>query len=874
MLTWKFVMAMERTRARRIWPLAVVWLLLLGGSHTARAQDGSTPVVIPQPTITEGVGTGEVGLTLERFGVGGQARLGEWVGIRVALNDSAAKQRELIVRLISVDGDGDRPAYELSLASNPGVAQSVWLYGRLPFSFAQSGSDSLRISVFEAIEDGTGEPGAPGYRAGSLLGTLPVNPRSAAVVGAPIGMMGVVGSRALGLQQYADRAGLNEPFHKIANEVTEIVTGLTPEDMPDRWQGWSQYEAVLWADGDPSKLRGDKSRALREYVMRGGHLIIVLPIVGQGWTSQSSNELFDIMPDVLITTKEKVEFDRYRPLLTAWSGTTFPKTATVQSMRPRQGASVADAVRILNGPDGDCVVARREVGVGCVTMIGLDLNQTALSQFNLIDAEVFWHRVLGRRGDLIEPVADPTRSNLQFTNATSQRRVILYDSEIASQISKSGRSATGVLVGFIVFALYWAVAGPLGFALLKRRGKSQHAWVFFVAASGVFTALAWGGATALRPKRIEATHLTLLDHVFGQPVQRARMWASVLLPWYGKATLSVGDASELGPVATGGAGISGRRSLSSIAPWDPPNAEGGGFGGFSDTRAYVVDSRTPDSMTMPTRQTVKQVQVEWVGGPRWEMPFPVKEDGSAGVGALRLNSEAAWKSLQSPLVSGTLKHKMPGPLRDIVVVVVRSMRDLPRPSPRRTQLSSPGANTTCQATAYYYREPWAAGDPLSLDAVTMPREVSDANKFSVEAYLQQLVPSMRLDSALQNDPALFGNKADQLNALAFFSQLPTPDFNNSGLTSAVVAPQRASTHGWDLGRWFTRPCIIIIGQLGGEESVPSPVPVMVDGEPLATSGRTLVRWVYPLPDNPPGFPQRAGAVVPDPPAPPQPPTPP
>lgn len=810
--------------------------------------------------VTEGVGSGEISVTLDRFGAGGQARIGDWVGLRFLVNDTAPVQRELVMRLIGEDADGDQPAHQMSFTSNPGVAQQVWMYTRLPFSFGDGGAGTLRLSIFAGIEDPdqVGEPGSSSHRAGALLATLPVQPRAAAVVGPTIDMIGVFGSRALGLQQYADRAGVSEPFHKIANEVTEVVTGLLPEDAPDRWQGWAQYSAIVWADGDPSKLRGDRARALRDYVIRGGHLIIVLPVVGQGWTNATSNELYDIMPDVVISTKENVDFEGYRPLLSAWNGATFPKTATVQNLRPRQGALVPDAVRILNGPDNECVVVRREVGAGCVTMIGLDLNQTALSQFNFIDAEVFWNRVLGRRGELLEPVPDLTKSSFQVANATSQRRVILFDGDIASQIAKSGRSATGVLVGFVVFAIYWTIAGPLGFALLKRRSLSQHSWVFFVASSIVFTALAWGGATLLRPKRVEATHFTLLDHVFGQPVQRARMWASVLLPWYGRATLAVGDVTELGAAAQGRVQVAGRRSLSSIAPWDPPESAAGTFGGFSDTRAYPLDTRTTDVMTFPTRQTVKQVQADFVGGPRWEMPFPVKDDGSPGVGELRLNSEEAWRRSERSLVSGTLVHKMPGPLRDIVVVVVRSMRDLPRGAPRRTQLTSPVAPAHCFATAYSYREAWEPGQPLSLDAVTMPKETADINKFAVELFLQELVPTVRFDTIAAADLTSGAGNGNRSHALAFFSQLPAPDFASISLTNAAIAPQRAMTHGWDLGRWFTRPCIIIVGQLGTEEDVESPVPLLIDGEPLRNSGRTVVRWVYPLPDDPPQFPPAAG----------------
>ena len=148
-----------------------------------------------------------------------------------------------------------------------------------------------------------GEAGAVGYRAGRMLASATVTPKAGSVVPPTVGMIGVVGPRPLGLQQYGDRVGPSSPWHPLANESTQIVTGLTPEDLPDRWMGLAGFDAVVWADGDPAKVRGDRARALRDYVTRGGHLVIILPAVGQTWTNASSNELIDIMPSVSVASR-------------------------------------------------------------------------------------------------------------------------------------------------------------------------------------------------------------------------------------------------------------------------------------------------------------------------------------------------------------------------------------------------------------------------------------------------------------------------------------------------------------------------------------------------------------------------------------------
>lgn len=853
-----------------------------GAQDSATTPQGANVTAPAAPKPVEGVDIGEIKLELERFGAGGQARLGDWCGIRVRLNDNAPRQREVILRLESIDADGDKPWAQLNLTANPGIWQSVWLYTRLPFDYGARPGDAMRLVVFEAIEDkDADQPGIPGYVPGRLLGALVIDPRNkSSLVQPQVGMIGVIGQRTLGLYQYNSRATPSDTWHKFANEANEIVTGLTPEDLPDRWVGLSQFSAIVWADGDPAKLRGERSRALKDWISRGGHLIIVLPSVGQTWTNPASNELFDLMPNVNITSMEKVNFEPYRPLITSWNTTTFPKTSTVQFFAPRKEATPSEAVRILNGPDGQCVVVRREVGAGAVTMVGLDLNQTALSQFDLVDADVLWHRILGKSGEMIEPASTPDKPS-NWKSAMVGRRPLSYDSDIPALIQKGGQSAVGVLMGFIVFALYWGVAGPIGFAILKRKGLSQHSWVFFVFATALFTALAWGGATALRPKRIEASHFTILDHVFGQPLQRGRMWASVLLPWYGEASLAVGEPGEIGAEAQRSLT---RRSLNTITSWSTPEPSATGFGGFPDARGYSVDVRTPDIITVPTRQTVKQVQVDWSGGPRWEMPFPIalseadvalgsQAVASASPGELRLNI-ADWDSNRGSLVNGTLVHKMPGAMRNIIVVVVRGQRTLPTPRARATSFP-PETPLLAQAEAFAWSDAWAAGQPLSLDAVTRLRTEPGAKaKARAEAFFKSLIPTASAATGLGDFSGSSLNVSDKFAALAFFPLLPGPDFGSTNLTFSLIAPQRTATQGLDIARWFTRPCIIIVGELDSASNAgsgaPSPIPLAVDGELVPTSGRTLVRWIYPLPDNPPSFPASSNPVD-APPAPPSPP---
>lgn len=783
-------------------------------------------------------GTGEVRVEPDDFGVGNVSRRGDWTGVRLRIKDNGLKQRQVLIRVSLSDPDGDTPSYELERTLNPGVEQLEWVYPRLTFRFSQG--DALVVTVHEAVEDA----GAGGFRPGALLSRTLISPQGKAVVDPPVGIIAVLGDRALGLGTYAggdsDGAQNQRSFHPRGHERTELALGVTPARMPDRWMGLASLDALVWAAGDPAELRGERARALREWVTRGGHLVVVLPQVGQTWTNPQSNELHDIMPVVAVQRQENVDLEPYRPLVNARvspGADRWPRTGTVHTFRRLGDAKMPEAMEILNGPDGRCVVVRRLVGAGAVTLVGLDLNQTALAQGGLIDAEVFWHRVLGKRGRLREepaPTTGPGPAPLGLA-----RQPWAYDQDIERIIAQQGRAAVGVLAGFVMFVAYWLVAGPMGYMVLRSRGQNRHAWLAFVVVGIVFTGLAWGGASMLRPGRVEGRHLTFIDHVYGQPVTRARMWASVLVPWYGEATFRVPGESEDG------------RSLSAIAPWDSPSDETS-WSGFTDLRSYVIRTRRPFEMTVPTRSTSKQVQVDWAGGPRWEMPIPTGEDGS-GPGVLALVPGGGPGS-DRPLVTGTLVHNLPAAMTDVTVIVVRWQTTLPRP------VTGSGAvlpNVLASAFAYSVRE-WPAGRPLDFGLLTTPRqrrEDGGTEGALLESYLRTLRPafygqqSFGLSQDRSSDPA---RMPDRLTALALFPMLPPPDLNSNAAVDYIA--ERRAAHGWDLGRWFTQPCVIVIGHVGaGSPGEPSPVPLTVDGEDALVLGRTVVRWVYPLPPSPPGF---------------------
>lgn len=795
------------------------------GARPASAQEGAA------------TGSGEIAIKVVQLGLGGRLRPGEWTGVQVELTDLGSTLRDVVVRMPIPDADGDPALWQRVVLPNPGVAQRVWLYARMPFTL-DTGT-VLEIAAYEA--ERSDEPGGVSQRtrAGRLLGRLPVAMQGAVSPASPL--LATVGRAQMGLRRYAVRLGTGNAM-PLGHAPSELAEGLSVPALPDRWLGLAGFEALIWSasgsEGTPGQLEPAQAEAIREWVRRGGHLVVVLPSAGETWTNSAGNPLADLVPPVTIERREGIDLSPYGPLLVLEGENRLPRQGVVQILHPAPGAAPEDAGVILAAPDGAPVVVRRQVGIGAVTLVGLDLAAGRLETMGGVDAEVFWHRVLGRRGSLVS--ADQVLPPLRAPDY-SQREARWFDGIIAREITGTQRPGRGLLLALIVFALYWALAGPVAFAVLRRRGAAEHSWLAFVLLAGVFTGIAWGGATALKARRISVQHLTILDHVYGQDVQRARAWMSVLLPTYGEQELSVRDE----PAGTGTP-----TWRNAIAAWDPPalGLGGGGSTGFPDARGYAVEARSPDTIAVPTRSTVKQVQVDWAGAPAWRMPIPAwigpaAQDGSPPPPPRLVPAEGtrAWA------LEGGLVHDLPGLLENVVVMVVRQQdalaaRTLPQ-SPRLLAL----------ADAFRQTAPWPAGAVLDLGAATgTPARQADGARRTSDArsYFQTLLGeprTMRFDEL--DDP--WADVHERLVALSFLNLLEPPAARENP-DNSVLALRRA-THGLDLSRWFTQPCVIILGEL---VAAPSPVPLRVDGDGVPSAGRTFVRWVCPLPPDPPRYPSR------------------
>jgi hypothetical protein len=791
---------------------------------------------------------GQSGVVIEvdQFGVGNAFRAGDLTAVRLKLTSNLAQPTPVWVQWEVANGDGDICEHGRSLTLTPNVPALVWLYAPLP-----PDANPASVWAIRVFEERDGERRAE-------VGGARINPTGALGVDPGASMIAVVGqpTARLGLEGYTSQAG-TQSRPVASHENTFIAFGIRPSQLPDRWYGYLPYEALAWGgDADPKELGIDQAEAIREWVRRGGHLIISLPSAGNPWGLgvDGQTDLEELLPcrtpgavprkDDAVPLADLVPVISKHLSVAPLVGLRKPPEFSIRVFkelnRGEGGLNVIDNhfEPLIAMPDGRVIAIQRYFGFGRVTVIGLDLADGRLTGLSLPQPDAFWNRVLGRRVDTptgseiaaLEKDQKLSRAHLNFENALGS------GSLITSMINMEGQAGKGLLLALMLFIAYWLLAGPIGFFLLKNYGQVKHSWLAFAACAGLFTAVAWGGVT-LFPKRIEISHVTFLDHIARPPddpradepqYQRATSFFSAYVPQYGATSFALDSQQDQRDV---------------MFSWSPP---GVASQKFPNVDRYRVDvAKGFSRFSMPARSTATQLYAQWLGGldPNWGGTLLV--DPKNPIRVIGASTEQA--------LEGNIINQLPGALTNVTVIWVKNART----SRRRyavdangneqryvTSLSSGTASNVTVMWRLKADPVWESGGTTNLAALppSTIMETNIKNRY-IDAYSDRNVVAGTGLSMNDN------NRRDYLEMLSFFQQLNPPQYikaQDSDVLNTSVAFHRELGRELDLSPWFSRPCLIIIGFL---EGAPSPVPLSIDDESnLPVSGsRTIVRWVYPLP---------------------------
>lgn len=804
-------------------------------------------VVVTVATLVLAASAGAQGITLRQFGIGSHFRPGDWAAVRLGIDAGLDEPVTAEVCIDVLSGDGDTAQFGRIVVLDPGQIGEVWLYPHLPPELdATQLSDAVFSVHVYAIEDGQRQREIVAAR---------VSPGSAEDVGIPVqtreGLMAVVGDGRMGLDAFESVPAGSRVIPSM-NEITRIIWGVDPADIPDRWEGLSSVESIVWGPANPSELTGESARALRQWLEAGGNMVIVLPETGDPWglSGASANPLSDLLPSV---APERLEGVRVSELLSILSktDTLLNQVARVRIQRfdparldrdwapslalpcprdPRTGNLLPRADSL----DASVLGITRSVGFGRLSIVGIDadsLFRRNLDRTGLPQADIFWNRFLGRRADAPSQLQyqQVAQDNLLASEATTG--LIGKGDLVNFSIGMGAQAVVGVLGAFLFFLVYWALAGPVAALVLAKLGRVRLGWVIFSAVALAFGIGAWVVGSVSRLGASTVQHLTVLDQIGGTGPLRATSWFTAALHGYGTAEVKLAAASD--------------RDL--LASWAPPGALPESFPDPGQVRVLVDDSA---ALKVPSRATAALFEARWQGeDSQLSSALPGARDPERP-----LIQTVVLGTTQRMFLSGVVTHQLSAPLQDVNFIHVSPLR-----SPARRMVSPadglispsdllPNAGRMARLGA------WEPNTPLELAEQLYPGG-PEAPFLNAAGDLSYGLRSRYFDTMVATDFGFGVHRVmnsefqrDSLEMLSIYQMLQPPVYVSDPKAPPPSARiERELGRSLDISPWLTTPCLIITGFL---PNASIPVPVEVDGAPVESSGLIMVRVILPL-DTPP-----------------------
>ena len=337
------------------------------------------------------------------------------------------------------------------------------------------------------------------------------------------------------------------------NQVAPLVMSITPEDLPERVEGWNMLDRIVWQDVDADRLTPAQLDSLRGWVAAGGRLVIA-----GGTAGPKSLSAF---PDVLLP---------YRP-----SATTDAPAAALASLlgAPPAGATDLPALsgeltegRALASVGDRVVAAERTYGTGQVTLLGFDPAAPWIVESKA--SEGLWRRLLPTR----------TFGGLVFSD----------DNMLVSAVSQLPSLALPPIGGLIgLLGAYILLIGPLNYLILRRLDRREWAWLTMPILIVVFTVGAYGFGAALRGNDVIVNEIAIVSGAPGATDGSGQIYVGIFSPSRGRYQIRVPGGALLSSPINDFFGDQGAATQLDVLQGDPARVRdlAVGFGSLRTIRA-------------------------------------------------------------------------------------------------------------------------------------------------------------------------------------------------------------------------------------------------------------------------------------------------
>lgn len=289
-------------------------------------------------------------------------------------------------------------------------------------------------------------------------------------------------------------AGLKLPANAFGTAPGVVTLGVA--DLPQRAEGWSSIDRLVWQDVDSNQLSNDQLAALRQWISAGGRLVIVGGTAGIGTLSAFPDDLLPFRPTATLDLDPSRLIGLVGPLPSgAWE---------VPAMAGAAGAGRAIAT------SGDRVIAGDLVyGNGRVIILGFDPTVAWLAESKAV--EQLWRGLLPER----TATGGITGDDSQIVGAVYQLPALALP------------PTTGLLV---IIAAYILIIGPINYLILKRLDRRELAWITMPVLVLTFAAASFGYGAFLRGTDVVINEVAIVRGAPGATEATAQVYFGVFSP--------------------------------------------------------------------------------------------------------------------------------------------------------------------------------------------------------------------------------------------------------------------------------------------------------------------------------------------------------